>query len=1351
MTAYFTPDEVVVDLRGAAVRMRYLGANVSPGLDGLDPQEGRVNYLIGNDPSQWKTDIPLYGRVAYKDLYPGIDMVYSSHTRLLKSEFVVAPGADPSRIQIAYTGVESLRLDDRGGVVLTTCNGELREDAPEIYQEAGGARVAVEGAFRISGEVVSFHVGQYDRSRPLRIDPVLSYSTYLGGAGTDKANAIAVDGNGSAYVTGYTDSTDFPASGGVVRPVSGGGVDAFVTKLNSTGSAIVYSTYLGGNGDDRGFSIAVDGSGNAYVTGWTGSNDFPLTAAAQGSLGGGRDAFVSKLNSSGTALLYSTYLGGSGTDSGNGIAIDAGGAAYITGSTTSSNFPVLGAYQGTLGGQQDGFVTKLNAAGSGIVYSTYLGGALDDRGSSIAVDSSGAAYITGNTSSTNFPTYLALQPANSGATDAFVTKLNPSGFTLAYSTYLGGSGTENIEVGRSIAVDSSGSAYITGGTSSANFPVFGPLQAASGGGNDAFVVKLSPAGSAFVYSTYLGGSGIDYGESIALDSGGRAYVTGYTSSIDFPTVSADQPANGGSYDVFVAKLNAMGSTLVESGYLGGSGSDSGFGIALDSSGNAYVAGQTLSSNFPLKGAIQTGNSTLAAFVAKFLFGAFGPPTAISVSPPSGSGASQTFSLLYSDSRGFADISWVEMNWNATQSTAGACYLHYDQIGNTIQLASDAGSGWVGSVTPTVAGTLQNSQCILDSGASSVSRNGINLTLNLALTFKQAFTGTKNTYMQVQNVSSTLTPWQARGIWTVTAVTPTNVSVAPASGSGASQTFSFVFSDPYGYADIHYVEMLFQSQISGQNACYVQYVPSNNIISLLANSGNAYAGAAQVGTAGTISNSQCTVDAGASSVSLSGNNLIITVALGFKPAFGGTKNIYMDVVNNANALSGWQANGAWTVITAPPVNVSVAPASGSGASQSFSFVYSDQYGYADIHYVEMLFQSQISGQNACYVQYVPSNNTISLVADSGSGYAGAAQVGIAGTVSNSQCTVDAGASSLFLSGNSMTLTVALAFKPAFSGTKNIYMDGVNNTNTLSGWQAKGAWTVAAAPPVDVSVAPVSGSGGTQSFSFVYSDPYGYTDIYYVEVLFQTQPLAQNACYVQYVPTTNSIALVADSGSGYAGSAQLGIAGTLSNSQCILDAGASFKSSSGNSLTLTLALTFKPLFSGPKNVYMEAYNKAFVSSGWQSNGSWTVVTAPPVNGSLAPVSGSGASHAFSLVYSDPYGYADIYYTEVLFQAQLSGQNACYVQYVPANNTVSLVADSGSAYAGAAQVGIAGTLSNSQCTVDVGASSVSTSGNTLTLTLALTFKPGFTGAKNIYMGVFNKANIFSGWLTEGAWTVP
>ena len=425
--------------------------------------------------------------------------------------------------------------------------------------------------------------------------------------------------------------------------------------------------------------------------------------------------------------------------------------------------------------------------------------------------------------------------------------------------------------------------------------------------------------------------------------------------------------------------------------------------------------------------------------------------------------------------------------------------------------------------------------------------------------------------------------------------------------------------------------------------------------------------------------------------------------------------------------------------------------GLGASQTFSFVYSDPYGYADIHYVEMLFQSSLSTANACYVQYVPASNSISLLADSGSAYAGSARMGVAGTLSNSQCIIDAGASSVFLSGNNLTVTMALTFKPSFGGTKNIFLDAVNIANVRSGWQAEGSWSVITAAPVNVSVAPVSGSGGTQAFSFVYSDPYGFADIFYVEALFQTQPVAQNACYVQYVPSNNTISLIADSGSGYAGSMTLGTVGTLSNSQCIVDGGASSKSTSGNNMTLTLALTFKPVFNGAKNVYLNVFNKASISSGLQAKGTWTVATAAAVNVSVAPVSGSGASHAFSFVFSDPYGYTDIYYVEALFQTQPVGQNACFVQYVTSTRAISLVADSGSGYAGSMTLGTTGTLSNSQCTVDVGASSISTSGNTLTLTLALTFKPAFTGAKNIYMGVFNNSNVFSGWQAEGAWTVP
>ncbi len=566
MTAYFTSSEVVVDLHPSVVRMRYLGGKADPDVGGLDPQDGRANYFIGADPAQWKTDVPLFGRVIYRDLYPGIDMVYSAHERWLKSEFVAAPGADTSRIRIEYAGVQSIRTNENGRLILVTANGELREEAPEIYQESGGSRIPVEGAFRVSGNVVSFEVGEYDHTRELRIDPVLSYSTYLGGSGTDKGNAIAVDSSGAAYVTGYTDSSNFPVTAGVDQAVFGGSVDVFITKLNSAGSAIVYSTYLGGSADDRGFSIAVDGTGNAYVTGWSASPNFPMAAAVQPNFGGIRNAFVAKLNPAGTSLVYSTYLGGAGTDSGNGIALDSANAAYVTGSTNSSNFPLAGAIQSSLAGGTDAFVTKLNATGNVIAYSTYLGGASDDRGSSIAVDSTGAAYIAGNTNSTNFPTVSAFQAANGGAPDGFVAKLNPAGTALVYSTYLGGSGVENVELGRSIAVDSSGSAYVAGTTSSVNFPTSQPMQAALNGSQDAFVVKLTAAGSALVYGTYLGGSSIDFGESIAVDSSGFAYIAGYTESTDFPIVNGDQPVNGGGYDAFLVKLTTSGSAIVESDF-----------------------------------------------------------------------------------------------------------------------------------------------------------------------------------------------------------------------------------------------------------------------------------------------------------------------------------------------------------------------------------------------------------------------------------------------------------------------------------------------------------------------------------------------------------------------------------------------------------------------------------------------------------------------------------------------------------------------------------------------------------------------------------------------------------------
>jgi hypothetical protein len=1355
MTAYFTPEEVVVDLRGRIVRMRYPGSNPAQLVEGLDPQEGRAHYFIGSDPALWRTDVPLFGRIVYKEMYPGIDMIYSARALHLKSEFVVAAGADAARIRIAYAGGDSARVGGDGALIVSTPEGELREEAPEIYQESGAGRTAVSGAYVVSGDVVSFQVGDYDHSRALRIDPLLSYSTYLNGSGTSRATAIAVDSTGAAYVTGFTDSINFPMSGGPAQSASGGSVDAFVTKLNSSGTAIVYSTYLGGSAEDQALSIALDNSQNAYVTGWTSSPNFPVSSPIQSSLAGVRNAFVARLNSVGNFLVYSTYLGGSGIDSGNGIALDSSGAAYITGSTTSTNFPIVGAFQESSGGGQDGFVTRLNPAGNRIIYSTYLGGSLSDQGSSIAVDSNGAAYVAGYTSSANFPVTAALQATNAGAPDAFVTKLSPAGSSLVYSTYLGGSGMEYVETGRSIAVDSSGSAYVTGTTASANFPTFAPMQAANAGGDDAFVVKLTPAGTAFVYSTYLGGSSIDFGESIAVDSSGYAYIAGYTASPDFPTLNADQAANGGGYDAFISKLSPSGASLVEGDFLGGSGNDEAYGVALDSSGAAYLAGQTGSSNFPLKNFVQGVNAgPLAGFVAKFTFTQVNPPSAISVMPAGGSGGSQTFTLLYQDTRGAADISWVEVNLNATQSTTAACYLHYIVASNTIELATDAGTGWVSAATLGAVGTMQNSQCALNSSASSVSLSGNNLTLNLALTFLPAFAGAKNIYMQSQSATAGLAAWQARGTWTAIAALPANVSVTPSSGSGVNQTFSFTYSDPYGAADIGKAVMHFQTTLVAQNACYLAYTPANNTIALTNDQGTGNVGSAVLGGGGTIANSQCILNLATSSISSVGNNLTVNLSLIFMASFVGAKNISMGVVNNGNVFSGWQALGSWTIPSGgslPPANVSVSPASGSGSNQTFSFIYTDPYGASDINQAVAHFQTSLVAQLACYLQYTPANNTIVLINDAGTGNAGSAILGTPGSMNNSQCTLNTGASSVSTAGNNLTLNLALVFKPVFAGTKNISMGVRNSLNVYSGWQALGSWTVtvsALLPPANVSVTPSSGSGSTQTFTFVYSDPYGFADISRPVVVIG--PLVNNnTCYVQYFTATNTAQLENDAGSGFVGSGgTLGSSGALSNSQCTVNLSGSSASGAGNNLTLNLALTFTPALTGAQSVWMGVVNSANVFSGWQALGSWNEPLL--TNISVTPSAGSGFTQTFTFVYSDSAGSADISRPVAVIGPKLSANGTCYVQYTVSTNTVQLENDAGNGSVGSGGTfGSSGSLANSQCTLSLSGSSASVSGNNLTMNVALTFASGFAGAQTTWMGVVNQENQFSGWQAMGSWT--
>jgi hypothetical protein len=649
----------------SVLRMKLVGANTSATVAGADELPGMSNYFLGNDPHKWRTHVPNYARVRYLGIYPGIDLVYYGRERQLEYDFVLAPGADPGQIRFQFSGSEGKpglappRIDANGDVLVSTGESEIRLRRPIAYQLAADAgpsptnrqsqtqnRQVLESRYELTARnEVRFALGPYDRSRPLIIDPTLTYSTYLGGTGDDYALGIAVDAAGEAYVVGWTDSADFPTVNPFQpalnqnRPYAS---DAFVTKFSADGSFFQFSTFLGGSANDAGRAIALDSSGNAYITGDTASTDFPVTPGTfQTTVKNGNAAypdhgFVTKLSPDGSSLLYSTYLGGSTQDVPFGIDVDASGNAYVTGGTTSEDFPTTpNAFQSVYAATAascsimffcgSGFVTALNPQGSALLYSTFLGGTSWDATQAIVVDAAGNAYVTGLSNSLNFPTTPgALQTGPAYGPEGFAAKFSPQG-QLVYATYLAGFSPAGI------AIDNQGAAYLAGqGTPGSNPSLnsvqFGPPSLL---GSAAVVAKLHPAGCALQYFAVLGGSWSGFGTAIAVDPSGAAFVAGGTSSYDFPTVNPVQascPACLGANSTaspFLSKLDPTGLSLVYSTFLGGSNNpqllccNKANGVAIDSSGNAYIAGQTRSSDFPTANAIQPlYGGQEDAFVAK---------------------------------------------------------------------------------------------------------------------------------------------------------------------------------------------------------------------------------------------------------------------------------------------------------------------------------------------------------------------------------------------------------------------------------------------------------------------------------------------------------------------------------------------------------------------------------------------------------------------------------------------------------------------------------------------------------------------------------------------------------------
>jgi hypothetical protein len=645
-TIFFTQEGIGFSLRRGEVQARIAGASARPGSERFlakkwqaaaahqpspalvqltpvgmqsqvkvtpaDPQEARFNYFLGNDPKKWQTDVPSYGAVVYREAYPGIDLKFYGAARQLEYDIIVRPGADPDLVKFHYAGIKSLTVTPTGDLAIKLPDGgELLQKKPVVYQEIAGVRVAREGKFRVgpdtAGHVYGFEVAAYDKTAPLIIDPALVYSSFLGGSNEDSGTAIAVDQSGCAYVAGRTKSDNLPTPGAFQPFLNGTLDDAFVAKVNAKGSALVFCTYFGGSGSDVARGLALGSDDSVYIAGDTDSANFPQYHNLPGIPTNNQKVFVTHLTAAGNGLVYSTLLGGSDYEYGAAIAVDGSGNAYITGNTDSKDFPVTpGAYQTTKGDSPDAFLTKLGpdiihiisldplviAFYPDILISTYLGGDSYDYGTTVALGSSGKIYLAGWTRSTNFPTEKAYQVNQSGGdSDAFVACFEPAG-ALFFSTYLGGTASD---LAYGVAVDPQENIYVTGGTWSNNFPVEKAYQSSHGGGNtDAFVTKFRPpfyinypgGGGywlpvALDYSTYLGGTHNDEGYGIAVDSRGCAYVAGTMFYYEGARVVAKMAPDGQSVVYPIHLYDGLCN-----------------GIALDAADNVYVTGYSYNNSFP---------------------------------------------------------------------------------------------------------------------------------------------------------------------------------------------------------------------------------------------------------------------------------------------------------------------------------------------------------------------------------------------------------------------------------------------------------------------------------------------------------------------------------------------------------------------------------------------------------------------------------------------------------------------------------------------------------------------------------------------------------------------------------
>ncbi len=1039
LDVYLTNTEASLVLEGAdPVRLRWHNA-ARPKFSPAELLKTTTNYYLGNESSKWYTGIANYGQVKLQGLYPGIDLVYHGLKDSLEFDFIVAPGSEPSAIAMVCEGANDVRVDG-GDLVLETRAGPIRQRRPVVYQEIGGKRVELVGSYRIDGKIVRFEVGDYDRAQTLVVDPVVVYVNYPG----TSISGVATDTAGNLYATGF----------GTVSPTAGAYQSSpkpvFVMKLDPNG-ALIYATYLGGNyiyfgGSSYGGSafsrgIAVDSAGNAYIAGYAytqaPSSDpgFPTTAAAFQATwpypSSGGAAFVSKLSATGGTLLYSTFLAGTGTATyaqAYAIAVDSAGAAYVTGSA-NAGFPVTsGAFQTAFA---QSFVTKLNPAGSGLVYSTYFA----DSCTAIAVDSTGAAYLTGTAASGAFPTTPgAFQTTMRGLNDAFAAKLNPSGSALVYATLLGGSANDS---GNSIAVDAGGNAYIAGLTNSTDFPVTaGAYSTKLGGSNDGFVTKLNPNGSAEMYSTYVDGvSSLDYTAltGIAVDSSSVAYVTGHTQSNDFPVTADAFDSQQATIAMSAAPKNVLFTLSAQGDRLTYStflnGADY---LALDPLGNVVAGGSVVPNGYPYIHYLTT-----QGFLARVVFHPATPLIGFTTSPPPTFSLAASFTVSGTGCAPGVYTAPLALSW-----TPGAnCTVTVSSLtqGGTRNVFSSWSDGNTSNPRTFTAGT----------GTATYVANLGRLQYTINSTINPPGAGSI-TFAPPPPASDGF--YDAGSVVTVTAV--------PAQGNN----FSAFSGDLNGSANPQNLTIKATPYVNA-DFCAISLNPGSQAVSALA-----FNGSFTLQTPGG-----CLWSAGSdvswlrspqSSTNLAtfGNgSAIVNYAIAANTT-GSQRVGHVIVTGPVDGLS-WKftvTQAASNTLQIPSL-VSLTPFQGSGPAANLTLVYAHPSGFAAIQSAEFIINPRwetYSRTSGCYVKYSPATGLFTLIADDGSSIAGTAAPGSSTNISNSSCTLNAANSSATGSGNTLTIVASLTFSASFGGQRHIWMQAIDNNNLSTNWLVYGVWFPAA---------------------------------------------------------------------------------------------------------------------------------------------------------------------------------------------------------------------------------------------------------------------------------------------------